>query len=103
MVYIQKVALFVIDRFHVAREMRYIFKGHPRYCEIRKKFAKYDVEGFLTELNSTVGTMGHELKEERLEDLINQLSQYPEALRDYRESLREKGIDTTGFRPMGRR
>lgn len=99
--YFRHNAIFVIDRFHVAREMRYIFRGHPRYREIRKKFAKYDAEGFLTELNSAVGTIGHELKEERLEDLINQLSQYPEALRDYRERLREKGIDTTGFRPMG--
>ncbi|MGM8365691.1 ISLre2 family transposase [Virgibacillus sp. W0181] len=99
--YFRHNAIFVIDRFHVAREVQYIFRGHPRYREIRKKFAKYDAEGFLTELNSAVGTIGHELKEGRLEDLINQLSQYPEALRDYRERLREKGIDTEGFRPMG--
>src|SRR5699024_4584101 len=99
--YFRHNAIFVIDRFHVAREVQYIFRGHPRYREIRKKFAKYDAEGFLTELNSAVGTIGHELKEKRLEELINQLSQYPEALRDYRERLREKGINTEGFRPMG--
>lgn len=99
--YFRHNAIFVIDRFHVAREVQYIFRGHPRYREIRKKFAKYEAEAFLTELNSAVGTIGHELKEERLEELINQLSQYPEALRDYRERLKEKGIDTEGFRPMG--
>lgn len=55
----------------------------------------------MLELNSAVGTIGDEKKEEHLEKLIAQLSQYPEALRDYRERLREKGIDIEGFRPMG--
>ena len=36
-----------------------------------------------------------------MEKLVNQLSQYPEALGDYRKWLQEKGIDTTGMRPMG--
>src|SRR5699024_11383917 len=74
---------------------------HPRRQSIRKKFEDYDAEGFMIELNTAVGTIGHERKEQRLEELINQLSQYPEALRDYRERLREKGINTEGFRPMG--
>nr|WP_017472038.1 UPF0236 family protein [Amphibacillus jilinensis] len=55
----------------------------------------------MVELNSAVGTLEHEKKEERLEALIAQLSQYPEALGDYREKLKEKEIDTPGFRPMG--
>ncbi len=55
----------------------------------------------MVELNSAVGTMGHEKKEERLEELIAQLSQYPEALEDYREALKEKGIEAETFRPMG--
>jgi len=93
--------IFVIDRFHIARDVQYIFRDHPRYRSIRKKFADYDAEGFMVELNTAVGTIGHERKEQRLEELISQLSQYPEALRDYRERLREKGIDTEGFRPMG--
>ncbi|MBB5173681.1 UPF0236 family transposase-like protein [Texcoconibacillus texcoconensis] len=29
------------------------------------------------------------------------LSQYPEALDDYRGKLKEKGMNTEGFRPMG--
>src|SRR5699024_7776359 len=55
----------------------------------------------MVELNSAVGTLENEKKEERLEELIAQLFQYPEALGDYREKLKKKGIDTTGFRPMG--
>ena len=70
-------------------------------AQYQKKHAAYDAEGLLLELNSAVGTLGDEKKEEYLEKLINQLSQYPEALRDYRERLREKGIETEGFRPMG--
>lgn len=53
------------------------------------------------ELNSAVGTFGDEKKEEAQERLIAQLSQYPEALNDYREMLKEKGMDTKGFRPTG--
>src|SRR5690625_1500267 len=55
----------------------------------------------MIELNTAVGTLDHEGKEQQLEELIAQLSQYPESLRDYRERLQEKGIDTEGFRPMG--
>lgn len=99
--YFQHNATFVIDRFHIARDIQKIFRDHPRYREIRKKLAAYDAEGLMLELNSAEGTIGDEKKEERLERLIAQLSQYPEALEDYRERLKEKGIDTENFRPMG--
>ena len=96
-----KNAFFVIDRFHVAREVKALFKGHKRYRVIRKKLAQYDVEGFLTELNSAVSTLEDEMLEERLEQLINQLSKYPGALGDYRKWLKDKGVETDGYRPMG--
>lgn len=97
-----KNAFFVIDRFHVARTVKQLFKGHKRYRSIRKKLAQYDAEGFLVELNSAVGTLDSDQKEERLEDFIHQLSQYPEAIGDYRKWLKEKGIEDIGsYRPMG--
>ncbi|WP_347568873.1 ISLre2 family transposase [Evansella sp. AB-P1] len=99
--YFQQNATFVIDRFHIAREVQRIFRDHPRYRAIRKRLATYDVDGFMVELNSAVGTIEHEKKEQRLEGLIAQLSQYPEALGDYREKLKQKGINTDNFRPMG--
>lgn len=55
----------------------------------------------MLELNSAVGTLKNEKKEERLEKVIGQLSQYPKALVDYREKLKKKGIDATDFRSMG--
>jgi len=97
----QKNAFFVIDRFHIAREIKNIFKGHKRYRFISKKLAQYDVDGFLLELNSAVGTLEDEILEDRLEEIIRQLSKYPEALGDYRKWLMEKGIDTSHYRPMG--
>jgi|SRR5699024_127607 len=54
----------------------------------------------LVEIDESIAT-GRK-KEERLEELIAQLSQYPEALGDYRKKLKNKGIDTTGFRPVGK-
>lgn len=96
-----KQAFFVLDRFHVAREVRTIFKGHKRYREIRKKLAKYDTEGFLMELNSAVGTLEEEQLEERLDLLIEHLSKHSRALGDYREWLEEQGVDTQSYRPMG--
>lgn len=99
--YFGKRASFVIDRFHVAKDIRTIFRHHKRYRSIRKKLAAYDYKGFMVELNSAVGTLDKERKEEQLEELIGQLSNYPEALGDYRKKLKNMNIDTDDFRPMG--
>lgn len=94
-------AFFCIDRFHVARDIRSLFRKHPRYRQILKALAAYNGQKILIELNSAVGTLETEDQEERLEQLIRQLEKYPEALGDYREWLMEQGINTTGMRPMG--
>ena len=96
-----KNTFFVLDRFHVARDLRVIFSEHPRWRTVRLKLAKYDVEGLLTEMNSAVGTLKDERKESLLEDLIEQYSQYPEALGDYRNWLHSNDIDISNLRPMG--
>ncbi len=94
-------AFFSIDRFHVARDIRSLFRMHPRYRQMQKALAAYDSQKLLTELNSAVGTLETEDQEKRLDQLIRQLEKYPEALGDYREWLKEQGIDTEGMRPMG--
>lgn len=60
--YFQKNVTFVIDRFHVARDVQCIFRNHPRYRSVRKKLAVYDADGFMIELNSAVGILEHEKK-----------------------------------------
>ncbi|MBE2941609.1 ISLre2 family transposase [Anoxybacillus flavithermus] len=99
--YFGKRAFFQLDRFHVAREIRECLKDHPQYRTIRKKLALFDENGLLTELHSAVGTLGDEKKEKQLEGLIQRIESMPGCLSDYRQWLREKGIDTTGMRPMG--
>lgn len=99
--YFPSNSFFTIDRFHVARDIQRIFRDHPRYRAIRKNLANFDGEKLLLELNSAVGTLEKESREERLKELIKQLEQYPEALGDYRKWLEEKGIDTQGMRAMG--
>ncbi|WML29228.1 ISLre2 family transposase [Neobacillus sp. OS1-32] len=94
-------AFFSIDRFHVARDIRSLFRNHPRYRQMQKALASYDSQKLLTELNSAVGTLETREQEERLDQLLRQLEKYPEALRDYREWLKEQGIETSGMRPMG--
>jgi len=59
-----KRACFQLDRFHVARELRQCLAGHPRWREVRKKLAKQDEQGLLMELDSAVGTLEDEAKDE---------------------------------------
>ncbi|WML28953.1 ISLre2 family transposase [Neobacillus sp. OS1-32] len=94
-------AFFSIDRFHVARDICSLFRKHPRYRQMQKALASYDSQKLLTELNNAVGTLETREQEERLDQLLRQLEKYPEALRDYREWLKEQGVETSGMRPMG--
>lgn len=94
-------AFFSIDRFHVARDIRSLFRKHPRYRQMHKALASYDGQKLLTELNSAVGTLEAEDQEERLGQLIRQLEKYPESLGDYRKWLKEQGTAIEGMRPMG--
>ena len=78
---------------------RELFRLHTFY--LYKPLASYNGERLLLELNSAVGTLETDAQEKRLQDLIKQVEKYPEALGDYRDWLREKGIETEGIRPMG--
>src|SRR5579875_57977 len=62
-------AFFSIDRFHVARDIRSLFRKHPRYRQMQKALASYDSQKLLTELNSAVGTLETEDQEESLDQL----------------------------------
>lgn len=94
-------AFFTLDHFHVARDIRSLLRKQPRYRSIQKALAKYDSEKLLVELNSAIGTLETDEHEQRLEALVRQLEKYPEALTDYRNWLKNQGIETQGMRPMG--
>uniref|UniRef100_UPI00068BF181 UPF0236 family transposase-like protein n=1 Tax=unclassified Geobacillus TaxID=2642459 RepID=UPI00068BF181 len=83
-----------MDRFHVARELRQCLSGHPRWREVRKKLAKQDEEGLLVELNSAIGTLGDEAREESLAEMIRRIESMPGCIRDDREwlSARRDGL-----------
>lgn len=91
---------YVLDRFHVAQEIRAICKDHPRYREMQKALSQYEPEKQLVELTSAVGTLGPEA-DEKLEELIDFLTKHKDALQDYCQWLKDQGIDTEGMRPMG--
>jgi hypothetical protein len=99
--YFRGNSLYVMDRFHVARAIRTLLREHPRYRQIRIALKNYDVEQLILELNSTIGTLKIEEQEKKLEEMIHLLEQHKESLVDYREWLKEQGIDITGMRPMG--
>jgi len=74
---------------------------HPRWRAIRQKLAKQDEQWLLVELNSAIGTLGDEAKEKQLAALIRRIESMPGCIRDYREWLKEQGVNPTGMRPMG--
>lgn len=94
-------SFFTLDRFHVARWLKQVLKGHPRYRSIRLAFKQYRIQKLFLELNSAVGTMETDEKEEELVKLIAFLERHKKALGDYRDWLKEKGIPTEQYRPMG--
>ena len=95
-------AFVCLDRFHIAKEIKDLFHDHPRYRALRKALARYDVDGLFLELNSAVGTLQTEEREERLEKFIALLTKNKQGLRNYRTWLcLEKNISTEGMRPMG--
>ncbi len=99
--YFGKRACFQLDRFHAARELRSCLSGHPRWRDVRKKLAKQDEEGLLVELNSAIGALEDEAKEQQLAAMIRRIESMPGCIRDCREWLSEQGVETTGMRPMG--
>lgn len=54
-------ATFVIDRF---RDIRQVFRGHPRYRPTTEKLDNYDWKGVMSELNSAIGSMENDKKEQ---------------------------------------
>lgn len=94
--------LFMLDRFHVARELKR-FVGHlPKvWREVRSALAKQDATALMAAIE---GVAEVEIAEEHRQEwraYRSYLKQHKSHLEDYRKTLRAHGIDTSGMRPMG--
>jgi hypothetical protein len=94
--------LYMLDRFHVARDLKR-FVGHlPKVWEtVRRSLAKQDAAALIAALESVAE---QEIAEENRKDwkqYKSYLKRHEKHLDDYRKTLQVKGIDTSGMRPMG--
>jgi hypothetical protein len=94
--------VYMLDRFHVARDLKkYIGHLPKEWKSIRKMLASGDGSGLVKQVQK----IGQELiKPEHREDwkrFVQFLVEHEEHLKDYREVLKEQGIDTSKMRPMG--
>jgi len=94
--------LYMLDRFHVARDLKR-FVGHlPKVWEtVRRSLAKQDAAALMAAVE---GVAEHEIAEEYRRDwkqYKSYLKRHEKHLDDYRKTLQAKGIDTSGMCPMG--
>jgi hypothetical protein len=94
--------LYMLDRFHVARDIKR-FVGHlPSVWEaVRRSLAKQDAAALMAAVE---GVAEHEIAEEHRRDwkqYKGYLKRHQKHLDDYRKTLRANGIDTSAMRPMG--
>ncbi|WP_126425403.1 ISLre2 family transposase [Brevibacillus marinus] len=94
--------MYTLDRFHVARELRR-FLGHlPKAWQtVRQALAAFDPAALLAAAESVPEEKIREENRNEWRKYVAYLRQHQRHLIDYREVLREAGIDTTGMRPMG--
>ena len=94
--------LYMLDRFHVARDLKR-FVGHlPSVWQaVRESLAGQDAAALLAAVE---GVADEEIAQEHRQEwkaYKGYLKRHQKHLDDYRKTLREKGIDTSGMRPMG--
>jgi len=94
--------IYTLDRFHVARELRR-FLGHlPKAWQtVRQALAAFDSAALFAAVESVPEEKIREENRNEWRKYVAYLRQHRRHLIDYREVLREAGIDTTGMRPMG--
>jgi hypothetical protein len=95
-------AMYQVDRFHLVREVRMLLKSHPEQRKAARRARKgNDAAGFLAALGGALAEEQDAKRQAELEALRNDLQTMPEATRDYRVRLREKGVNTDGMRGLG--
>jgi len=94
--------IFVIDRFHLAKELKENLKDHPEaYKQAREAFLAYEGEKIIQIIeNLTVGHTDSKAKQ-KWERFVTYIQNNGKYHRDYRNLLKALGKKTSTYQPMG--
>lgn len=94
-------AIYQVDRYHLKRDLRSWLAGTRYQHKALSAVDTGDCDGLITVLARARERIEDEKRQRKIDGLLKDLHEMPEAFRDYRERLREKGYDTSGMRGMG--
>ncbi|MDN5323825.1 MAG: hypothetical protein PWQ67_2279 [Clostridia bacterium] len=95
-------AIYVYDRFHLKKWLREALNHQPKHLKKALEASdNYNVGSLLGEVALAEKATENKEDKKKIQKLRHFLLENQDALRDYREILREQGFDTTGMRPMG--
>lgn len=97
-------AMYQIDRFHLVRDLRYLFRSDADTLEgLLDALNSDDVTGatFAAKLAEATSKLDDEKRRKRAFNLLNDVSSIPEATVDYRKRLKALGRRVDGFRGLG--
>jgi len=96
------VVLYQWDRFHLAKELRQLLVHQPERLQAAlEAFRQSDATRLLAELAQAEGAERDAKRRARIRGLKQAVLADPEAVRDYRVRLRERGYSTQGLRGLG--
>ncbi len=90
------------DRFHIARELRQILRNQPERCKkALRAFRQSNSVNLLAELAVAESKERDPKVKDAIKSLREAILAHPEAVRDYRARLKEKGYHFKGLRGVG--
>lgn len=97
-------AIYQVDRFHIKRDVRRVMRGAKELTACLEAVDRSDVEGLLRGLGQVKEKAMRSIDLElvaKINDLMQSITDMPEAFKDYRIRLDQMGYDTTAMRGMG--
>lgn len=97
-------AMYQIDRFHLIRDLRYLFRPDTKTLkDLLDALNGDDVTGatFVAKLAEATSKLKDEQRHKRASNLLKDVSSIPEATVDYRKRLKALGRSVDGFRGLG--
>lgn len=96
-------AMYQIDRWHLKRDLHHLFRDYPKV--LKKVFSALETAGmtgtaFFVEFTEGIKLLESERRREG-EKILGDLLTMPEAVMDYRERLKARGVCVEGLRGLG--